>query len=184
MINFTNAIKVSNVNLKNVQPIYEHQAWSGKKLQRATGIQYYEVEFTLTYNVKDRREVDSFLASYSLGKPFQMDLGHLSTYTGAQNTTVSSVSAVPAGNIVLNTNSQLLGVGDLVQFTNHTKLYRIIDRTNTSITVFPALRAAVQAGEIIKYNNLTLSAVLNADNDYTVPITNVMMIKLKATENL
>ncbi len=72
----------------------------------------------------------------------------------------------------------------MVQFTNHTKIYRIIDRTNTSITVFPALRSSVQAGEIIKYNNIQLTAVLDADNEYKTPITNVVTLKLKATENL
>lgn len=183
-MNFTNAIKVSGVTLNSVQPMYEHQLWTGQKLQRATGIQYYEVEFTLTYNIKDRRQVDNFISTYSLGKPFPMDLGHLSKYTGTQTGAVSSTNAVAAGSIQITTNSQLLGVGDMVQFTNHTKIYRIIDRTNTSITVFPALRSSVQAGEIIKYNNIQLTAVLDADNEYKTPITNVVTLKLKATENL
>ncbi|EKB0514336.1 hypothetical protein OMZ99_001073 [Escherichia coli] len=184
MINFTNAIKVSDVNLNSKQPMYEHQSWTGKKLQRSTGIQYYEMEFTLSFNIADRREVDNFLATYSLGKPFELSLGHLSTYTGTQTAAVTSTDAVAAGAIQITTNAQTLGVGDMVQFTNHTKLYRIIARTNTSITIFPALRSSVQANEVIKYNNLGITVVLDADNEYKFPITKVTSIKLKATENL
>ncbi|HHA1559426.1 TPA: hypothetical protein ACOEBW_000371 [Enterobacter hormaechei subsp. xiangfangensis] len=184
MINFTNSIKVSDVNLNSKQPMYEHQSWTGKKLQRSTGIQYYEMEFTLSFNIADRREVDNFLATYSLGKPFELSLGHLSTYTGTQTAAVTSTDAVAAGAIQITTNAQTLGVGDMVQFTNHTKLYRIIARTNTSITIFPALRSNVQANEVIKYNNLGITVVLDADNEYKFPITKVTSIKLKATENL
>lgn len=184
MINFTNAIKISDVTLNSKQPMYEHQSWTGKKLQRATGIQYYEMEFALSFNIKDRREVDSFISTYSLGKPFEISLGHLSTYAGTQTAAVTSTGAVAAGAIQITTNAQTLGVGDMVQFSNHTKIYRIIDRTNTSITIFPALRTNVQASEVIKYNNLGITVVLDADNDYKFPVSNVTSIKLKATENL
>ncbi|WP_447743311.1 hypothetical protein [Enterobacter asburiae] len=184
MVIFTNAIKVSDVNLKSVQPMYEHQAWTGKKLQRSTGIQYYEVEVTLTFNIKDRREVDNFISTYSLGKAFSMPLGHLSTYTGSETSTITSTKQVSAGSIQISTSAQSLGVGDMVQFANHTKLYRIIDRTDNSITIFPALRAGVQIGEVIKYNNLAITAVLNASNEYKFNIENVTSIKLKATEYL
>lgn len=184
MINFTKAIKVSGFSLKSTQPMYEHQSWTGKVLQRGTGIQYYEAEFTLTYNITDRPEVDQFLALHSLGKPFQMDLGHLSKYTGTQTAAVTSTAAKAAGSASINTSNQSLRVGDRIQFTNHTKIYSIIDRTNTTVTIFPALRQSVATGEIIKYSNITMTGILKAENTYVCPVTNVTTQKLTVWENL
>ena len=77
-----------------------------------------------------------------------------------------------------------MAVGEMIQFTNHNKLYKIIDRTNTSLTIFPALQNVVQTGEIIRYDALIIEAVLDPDNDYTMPINNIMTLNLKATENI
>ncbi len=182
MINLSKNIKVSTVNLKSIEPKYEHQSWTGQIIQRLTGIQYYELEFTMTFNTKDRSEVLAFIGEYGQGKIFEMQLGHLSTYVGNQTGAVNSTDVLPAGAIVIPTNTQQLGLGELIQFTNHKKIYRIISSTDTSLTIFPALRSGVQAGEMIRYNGLTISAVLKADNDYSMPITNIVEMKFSATE--
>ncbi|HBW8381026.1 TPA: hypothetical protein MFM15_004260, partial [Klebsiella pneumoniae] len=85
---------------------------------------------------------------------------------------------------VIATNNNSMAVGELIQFTNHKKIYRIIDRTSTSLTVFPVLQNTVQASEPIIYNNIQIEAVLDPDNDYTMPVGNIMNITLKATENI
>lgn len=86
--------------------------------------------------------------------------------------------------MIIPTSSNTLAVGEWIQFTNHNKLYRIVERAGTSITIFPALQNTVQASEVIKYNNLMIEAVLDPDNDYTMPVGNIMNITLKATENI
>lgn len=182
MINLSKNIKVSTVNLKSTEPKYEHQSWTGQVIQRLTGIQYYELEFTMTFNTKDRSQVLAFIGEYGQGKAFEMQLGHLSTYVGNQTGAVNSTDVLPAGTIVIPTNAQQLGLGELIQFTNHKKIYRIISSADTSLTIFPALRSGVQAGEMIRYNGLTISAVLKADNDYSMPITNIVEMKFSATE--
>ncbi|EEV6099824.1 TPA: hypothetical protein ACUK52_004148, partial [Escherichia coli] len=63
-------------------------------------------------------------------------------------------------------------------------IYRIVERTSTSITIFPVLQNTVQASEIIKYNNLMIEAVLDPDNDYTLPVGNIMNMTFKAMENI
>lgn len=136
----------------------------------------------MTFNTKDRSEVLAFIGEYGQGKAFEMQLGHLSTYVGNQTGAVNSTDVLPAGTIVIPTNAQQLGLGELIQFTNHKKIYRIISSTDTSLTIFPALRSGVQAGEMIRYNGLTISAVLKADNDYSMPITNIVEMKFSATE--
>ncbi|TJZ59677.1 hypothetical protein [Raoultella planticola] len=182
MINLSKNIKVSTVNLKSTEPKYEHMSWTGQVIQRLTGIQYYELEFTMSFNTKDRTEVLAFIGEYGQGKAFEISLGHLSSYVGKQTGAVNCSSSMAAGSIEIPTNTQQLGIGELIQFTNHKKIYRIISRTDNSLTIFPALRSNVQAGEMIRYNGLTLNAVLKADNDYTIPITNVVEMKFTATE--
>ncbi|MFS7195482.1 hypothetical protein AB6866_04795 [Rahnella inusitata] len=183
MTTFSNKIKVSNFTLKSVEPAYSNQTWTGQRIIRSTGIQYYKLNFTLNFNIKDRAEVDNFLALYSQGKSFQLPLGHLSTYQGIQTGgLVASTAAAKGSRVITATNT--MGVGELLQFTNHKKIYRIIDRTATSLTLFPALQNTVQATETIFYNNLVIEAVLDPDNDYSMNIENVTSIQLKAMENV
>ncbi|QLO53198.1 hypothetical protein HV234_17485 [Klebsiella grimontii] len=182
MLTFTNNIKVSNVSLKSNEPKYEQVSWTGQSLQRLTGIQYYELEFTLNFNIKNRSEVQAFIGEYGQGKNFDFPLGHLSTYAGAQTGAVSCTSSRAAGNIEIPTSTQSLELGTLIQFTNHKKIYRIIARTNTSVTIFPALRSGIQSGEMMVYDGLVLNAQLDASNDFSIPITNVVQMKFTGRE--
>lgn len=72
--------------------------------------------------------------------------------------------------MVIPTGTNTLKVGEWVQFSNHDKLYRIIERTNSSITILPVLQNQVQASEIVQYNDLIFEAVLEPDNDYSMTI--------------
>lgn len=184
MATFTNKIKVTNFQIKSTEPIYSSQSWTGQKITRSTGIQYYKIQFNLSFNIKDRGEVLNFIAQYSQGKPFTMSLGHLSNYVGMQQGSLTSQTQVPKGSIIINTNSNAIAVGELIQFGNHNKIYRIIDRTDTSLTVFPALQNVVQAGEVIIYDNLIIEAVLDNDNDYTLSVESIVTMQFKGTENI
>lgn len=184
MATFTNKIKVTNFQIKSTEPLYSNQSWTGQKITRSTGIQYYQIQFQLNCNIKDRGEVLNFLAQYSQGKPFTFSLGHFSSYQGNQNGNLTSQTQVPKGSIIINTNSNSMAVGELIQFSNHNKIYRVIDCTDTSLTVFPALQNVVQAGETIIYDNLMIEAVLDNDNDYSLPVESIVTLQLKATENI
>lgn len=182
MVNFSNKIKVNNFQINSTEPMYSNQSWTGQRITRSTGIQYYQLQFQLSFNIKDRTEVDAFLAQYSQGKPFQMSLGHLSTYTGTQTGALSSTTSASKGSMIISTNSNTLSVGELIQFSNHKKIYRIIERTDTQLTIFPALQNTVQADEPIFYDNLVIEATLDPDNDYTFMIENVTSLQIKAME--
>lgn len=184
MASFTNNVKVTNFQIKSTEPIYSNQTWTGQRIMRSTGIQYYNIQFTLNFNPSALTEVNSFLAQYAQGKPFTFSLGVAGTYHGTQTGSVTSTGLIQPGNMIIPTSSNTLAVGEWVQFTNHNKLYRIVERTGTGITIFPALQNTVQASEVIKYNNLMIEAVLDPDNDYTMPVGNIMNITLKATENI
>ncbi|MDD7993763.1 hypothetical protein [Kosakonia radicincitans] len=183
MASFTNKIKINSVQLKSNEPMYSNRSWTGQRIIRSTGIQYYTIQFQLTFNTVDRAEVMNFLALYSQGEPFTLNLGHFAKYNGNQTGALTATSQAAKGSMVVSTINSL-AVGELIQFTNHKKIYRVIDRTNTNITIFPSLQNVVQANETITYNNLVIEAVLDPDNDYSMDISTVTSITLKASENI
>lgn len=182
MASFTSNIKVTDFTIKSNEPMYSNQALSGQRIVRSTGIQYYQIQFQLNWNIKDLGEVNNFLAQYSQGKSFTMSLGSMGTYRGTQTGSLTASAQANKGASVINTSTNKLAVGELIQFTNHKKIYRIIARTGTSITVFPNLQNVVQSSELIIYDNLMITAQLDPDNDYSLPVGQLMSIKLKATE--
>lgn len=181
---FSKNIKVSNFQLKSVEPIYSNQTWTGQRILRSTGIQYFQIQFQLAFNVEDISEYNNFIAQYSQGKPFTLSLGHISTYRGSQVGALTSAATAAKGTRLITTDNNSMAVGEMIQFSNHNKIYRIIDRTDTTLTLFPALQNTIQVSEPIKYNNLMIEAVLDPDNDYTLGVQKVMSIQLKATENI
>lgn len=184
MAAFSNNVKVTNFQYKSVEPQYSNQNWTGQRIMRSTGIQYYQIQFQLDFNVEHIGEVNAFLAEYSQGKPFTFSMGHISTYRGSQTGALTSQSMAAKGTKVINTNNNAMAVGELIQFANHKKIYRIVDRTDTSLTLFPALANTVQPYELITYDNIVIEAVLDPDNDYTMQVGLAMNITLKATENI
>ncbi|QUG77924.1 hypothetical protein GKQ23_13020 [Erwinia sp. E602] len=163
--------------------MYSNQSWTGQRIVRDTGIQYYEISFVLNFNIENRGEVQTFLAQYQHGRPFSMSLGYYGTYAGKQTGGLVASAQTGKGNMVVNTNNKL-AVGELVQFTNHKKIYQVIERTDTSITVFPALQNIVLVNEPIIYENIEIEAVLNPDNEYQMQVGMITSIKLNAMENI
>ncbi|ROP61611.1 hypothetical protein EDF81_0082 [Enterobacter sp. BIGb0383] len=184
MVTFSNQIKVNNFQIKSTEPIYSNQSWTGQRIIRSTGIQYYQIQFQLSFNIKERAEVTKFIAEYSQGKPFQMSLGHLSTYTGTQTGAVTVQTSVNKGSMIIPVSTNTLAVGEWIQFTNHKKIYRIVEQSASSITIFPALNSSVQASEPLFYDNLVIEAVLDTENDYSMPVETVSVLQLKAMEHI
>lgn len=180
---FSEKIKVSNFQIKSTEPLYSNTSWTGQRIIRSTGIQYYVISFQLSFREDERNEVQAFIAQYSQGKPFTISLGHLSKYVGNQVGALTATNLANKGTRVVNCTNNL-AIGELVQFSNHSKIYRVLERNDTSITLFPALQNTVQANEVINYNNIMIEAVLDPDNDFTMTVANVMNLQLKATENI
>ncbi|WP_213712548.1 hypothetical protein [Cedecea lapagei] len=180
---FNQDIKVTNVSISSKEPKYSNRSWTGQQIIRSTGIQYYELSFSLAFNPIHRAEVMAFISTHSQGKPFTLSLGHLSQYEGQQAGLLLTTAVAVQGSSVITVPS-VLEVGSLIQFINHKKLYRVIENTGNSITVFPPLRQQVQASEQVVYDNLIIEAVLDVDNDFNTPIQQIMQIEFKATEKL
>lgn len=65
MASFSNQIKITNFQIKTTEPVYSNQTWTGQRIMRSTGIQYYEIQFQLSFNPSSIGEVQNFLAQYS-----------------------------------------------------------------------------------------------------------------------
>jgi len=180
---FSKNIKIGDFTLSSVEPRYSNRSWTGSQIQRSTGIQYYSIQFTLSFNKKDIQEYNNFIAKYGQGADFTMDLGHLSTYYGSQTAAVRATAAAAKGVSSITCNANTLEVGTLIQFQNHKKIYRVIGHVGNVLTVFPALRASVAINETVNYNNIQGSFTLDVDNDLKLNVQNVMSITLKATED-
>jgi hypothetical protein len=49
MASFSNDVKVTNFIFKNNEPMYSNTSWTGQRIMRSTGIQYYQIQFTLNF---------------------------------------------------------------------------------------------------------------------------------------
>ena len=49
MASFSNQIKITNFQIKSTEPVYSNQTWTGQRIMRSTGIQYYEIQFQLSF---------------------------------------------------------------------------------------------------------------------------------------
>ncbi|GAB6015554.1 MAG: hypothetical protein Lm2023SU_19120 [Serratia ureilytica] len=184
MASFSNNIKINGVTVSSTEPRYSNRSWTGVEVTRSTGIQYYKLEFTLTFKQQSIAEYNSFVAEYSRGKPFTFSLGHMGIYKGSQTGAVSASATAVKGSYQITSTANTLEIGSLIQFTNHSKIYRIIGRAGNVLQLFPNLRENVQTGETIFYNNLQGTFTLDIDNEYKVPVNNIMSVNLKATEYL
>ncbi|MCC1903060.1 hypothetical protein KSI20_24790, partial [Salmonella enterica subsp. enterica serovar Indiana] len=77
---------------------------------------------------------------------------------------------------------QTLEVGAMIQFANHKKLYTVVQNTGSELSLFPALQANVQLGETIFYNGIVIEGTLAPDNDYQMPVTNLVQMQFKCHE--
>lgn len=180
---FSNNIKVTGFQITSTEPMYTNRAWSGSLITRSTNIQYYNLQFTLNFSQENAPEVQKFIAQYSQGKPFQMDLGYLSQYKGVQTAAISASAVEAAGTYKISTTQNSLEVGSLIQFSNHAKIYRVIANTGTTISIFPNLRSQVNTGEPVKFNNLQGSFILDpTNNNYQMQVQKVMSVQLNAVE--
>lgn len=182
---FTNNIKLSDVQVTSMEPIYTNQSWTGVIHTRSTGIQYYTIQFTMQFEKKYLQEYNAFIAQYSQGAPFNLSLGFYGNYLGTQTKSIQATAARAKGSYQIPVASgYTVEVGTLIQFSNHKKIYRVISNANNVLSIFPDLRQNVVIGEIIKYKGIEGQFMLNPDNDYSLTVANAMSIQLKATEYL
>lgn len=178
-------IRITDVKLTSNAPYFSNRAVSGKFQKRYTGVQFFEVDFTLNYMEKDTKGIKRFLALHQLSRPFDFDLSYYGRYEGTVQGLVTSAQNAAQGSRLIKLGAFVgtLEAGSVVQFQNHSKLYTVTEdvKSGGTLKIFPSLRGQVQVGEQLKYQNIKGKFILS--NEKTeLNIKNLSSIKLKATE--
>ncbi|MBJ8767513.1 hypothetical protein I5393_03800 [Citrobacter freundii] len=178
-------VRLTDVQLKSNAPFFSNRAVSGRFQKRYTGVQFFELNFTVNYMSQDTRHVQRFIAMHQQGQPFDFPLSYLTDYKGsAQGLIQASVTANKgARKVTLNSFTDTLEAGTLVQFQNHSKLYTVTEdvKAGGEMKLFPNLLQNVQAGETVNYRGTKGRFILTND---TIPLDlqSISNIKLTATE--
>ncbi|CRY67018.1 Uncharacterised protein [Yersinia kristensenii] len=164
---FSKNILISDFVLTDNQPLYQNQSWTGQTISRSTGIQYYTIAFKIQATKQNRQEIQAFQAQYGLGRPFEHSLGWYSQYNGQQQVIVQSLQNSNAGSYIIKVPPNTkLEIGTIIQFTNHKKIYKIINNDGLgNLSIYPSLRKTVQLSENIKFNNIMGTFILQNNND-------------------
>lgn len=180
-------VRITNVQLKSNAPFFSNRSVSGRFQKRFTGIQFFELDFTVNYMSHDTRHIQRFIAMHQQGRSFDFPLSYLTDYKGsAQGLIQASVmSAQGARKVKLNSFSNTLEAGTLVQFQNHSKLYTITEdvKADGEMKLFPNLKQIVQAGETVTYTNPKGRFVLTNEN-IPLDLASLSNVKFTATEVL
>lgn len=181
------SVKISDVSLTSNAPYFANKAVSGKYQKRYTGIQFFELEFTANYQMNDMSVVKKFVAEHQYGQPFSFPLSWFSEYQGTANGTLQVGASAVAGArlLTLGVFTGTLEAGTVIRFANHTKLYTVQKdvQSGGQLSLFPSLRASVQAGEIITYRSPQGTFVMTNDKiEWTINSLN--KLKFTATESI
>lgn len=185
---FTNRkLKISNFKLKSKAPAFQAQSLSGKFQRRFSGIQYYQFECDVNFQIEDISEVKAFIARHTFGRPFNVPLYYFTEYKGDVQGMVTASTPAKRGarKLTVSNFKGTLKAGTTIQFENHKKLYEVTEdcKGNGELKLFPNLYQDVLAGEVIRYQNPVGEFTLTTDS-MEYDLTQISKIKIKATENV
>lgn len=124
---------------------------SGAKMVRNLGKQKWGFEITWPQYLQDKSLALEVALDAMYGQSLSAEIIHPSrgyhtsaegdwTVQTAVNQGEQSVDVVGQGDLT---------VGHYIKFENHTKVYRVMSYSNSAVTLYPVLRAAVASGESI-----------------------------------
>lgn len=92
-------------------------------------------------------------------------VGALGTYSGSVS--VNGDHTAGDTTIAVTGQSGTLNAGSWVSFANHTKVYKIVTNSTSSLNIFPALQENVDNTTVVTYDSPTFTVSLTMDNfDY------------------
>ncbi|WP_205955104.1 hypothetical protein [Pantoea stewartii] len=178
-------VKISNVSVTSNAPFFANKSVSGKYQKRYTGVQFFELKFTANYQLEHMMSVKKFAAEHQYGQPFEFPLSWFSEYKGSAQGTIQLAATANPGTRILKLGkfSGTLEAGSIIRFANHSKLYTVMkdSSANEDLSIFPALRGTVQAGEIVTYRSSKGTFILTNDK-IEWPVDSINKIQFTATE--
>lgn len=119
--------------------------------------------------------------------PFEIVLPGISTKSGDAygNVVTNASSDIGDTTIAVTGLSGTLKAGDLIRFSNHTKVYMIVDdlAENGGLVITPGLRAEVPNNDVITYDSVPFTARLDNDiQEYRLGAGDIVRFELNMVE--
>lgn len=162
------------VNLRMIDPSIIFRSQSGKRIVRKVSGQYWM--FTLKYPPKKRSEFSAVIGALAKAQgqyqTFAIIPPNLATPEGTQLSDTTVQNTVSAGNVSVNLQGASAGAtfkaGDVVKFSNHTKVYMITDDATADggglATIFinpPLLESLPATTTTAKHSNVPFNVSLS-----------------------
>ena len=159
----------ASIGFKSQHYNLSSESVSGRTQVRNIGGQRFE--FSAQYSKLSRAEfapVMAFvMAQRGMAETFSIVLPEISAKTGTASGTARANGAAVLGATSVNVDgfTGALKAGDMVKFSNHTKVYMITaDRSGAgALAIQPALRVALTNDLVMTYNNVPFTVRLNND---------------------
>jgi len=190
------SIEPNNINLINTIPTQINRTLSGREMRDIVGAPYYTLTYEFTnLSEAQRRQILGHIAnargtlqSFNIKLPTGLD-----DASGGANGTIAITSAESAGVLSVDyskassANETVFKAGDYIQFSNHSKIYEVIEdsvstTTTGTVTFYPPLRTAVTTSDTIGYQNLEVRARYAADPSTEVRNNTFATVSLELIE--
>jgi hypothetical protein len=176
-ITYPTSPKFRAIDLKMVDPTVVFRAQSGKRVSRKVGGQYWS--FTLTYPPLKDSEFSpvrgAVVRARGQYETFTVIPPNLATPQGTQTADTVVAASTAIGNTSIPISGATIGAtiksGDVLKFSNHAKVYMIVEDTVAdgaglaTLTITPPLITAI---------TITTTTVKHANVPFTVALTNAM----------
>ena len=159
-INNPEAPGFSSSILSSVQPIIQDAMPNTKVLSTSSGQQYWQLTLTYAdllkteYNILTQ-QIDSTI---SKGEALEVWLPQYEDYTFKLSSYAITASTVSSVTLSKTGMTGLPKVGNLIQFQNHKKVYRItefqVGGSTITISFYPSLRVSVPNGTVAKFTGI------------------------------
>lgn len=187
--------KFNAVNIQNNAPNITTITASGRRQVKSQSSQYWT--FTASYPPLTRAEwapVAAFVVKQrGATESFQIEIPEYSNTQGNLSGVVNpGTQAVGDTAITLNqgslTQTDSLKAGDFVRFSNHTKVYMVLDDVDftsgtATMNIEPGLLAAVSASDTLVYNNVDFTVFLNNDvQEFQTGLAGIVQYEIELRE--
>ena len=179
-----------SINFRSNTPTASNTSISGRKTVRSLGGQRWE--FTANYDRLTKAEfspVYAFLISQGgmLGE-FSVTPTEISSARGTASGTCTIGTTTNAGSstVVVGLTGSLLK-GDLIKFSNHTKVYMVTeDRSGSgTLTIFPSLLQQVTTSDTVVYDDVPIQVRLANDiQEYSLSSNNQYTFEVDFVESI
>ena len=157
-------LKIKEISINSIEPSAVQTTINGRDVVQKSPYQKWRIDVT-TAVMTEREMLPLFAAITSQGGAygefqFKLPLGYNSPLN--LPISVSAGAGVGIDEIQVATSPQI-DIGSMVRFSGHNKVYQVIAHTPNRLTVYPALRENVTAGEVVTTSEPIMQVRLNGN---------------------